>query len=800
MARRKVKKRRSVRRKKTTRYFKEGTQYASGNKIFLPADLGAMERRKKTFAGSVRNFTEKYLWPAYNGFLAEINNARDDPDEQRRIFADYVQLSNNDTHAKQILDHYTDTGGNLDWDRFVADVSSQDHLFNPDILTVDTNSKLTEKNKVTDVPLKAQVLRRLAIRHQDPSSPETTYNLDEQIQKGASDVILPKYITDVYGTLMGNTHIAKNKLSQSKADTVLKKYMGDVYKRKYNIDKPAERTLKRIFHGRKEKNLGEMIEWAKQNPKEFASLIEYDKIQNPNYGYKKDSLFSKITQRPWIEPEGFDVDKKSNKYDESLAIDINKKLGLKQGSMNPISVALAMKYNELKTEDGMENEEIIKELMGKDLEVEYIERAKKAMGKKRVNAKPLKEKAKMLGVTIKGTLYDTNKTSSKKKTKDSKSKFSTGGSGGGSSYGKAPGIKGFLSRDVAKKTSSGQTVYRKQSGILKDMQKKIDKKVKQRIRPTPKQRKSYFEKYFGEEYPREFIDDAKRGMEKGNWFRRRLIEHEAKRMAVDEKYKAEKTAKKIEDRGIALARETRARQRAEAVQKAATSPWYAAWYRFSLVTKWIIIIGITAAVLFLPIGMFHVLGWALAVGVVAVIQFIIWVFMEIWFLLAQTIVMLVSFVGQGFSFIVNWIGRGFGDLTGGEYQDTTYTDVQNMLMFDKVGDGIFAAATYEDTEGARQFLTWGALNLVPPNFLKLDSFKPDSFNTNTLISYVIPPLQDFFHWVYDPIANRYTNWMVTLPPDQWYWPGVIIGVPVILAIIGAVLAYRYLIRQKSFFV
>jgi hypothetical protein len=189
--------------------------------------------------------------------------------------------------------------------------------------------------------------------------------------------------------------------------------------------------------------------------------------------------------------------------------------------------------------------------------------------------------------------------------------------------------------------------------------------------------------------------------------------------------------------------------------------------------------------------MFHVLGWALAVGVIALFQFIIWVFMEFWLLIAQMLVAIVSLIGQAFTMLINYAGTALSNQLGQKYKAFDYQTVQNMLIFERDKAGNWVVYTFNDpSTGKTQILTWGALNLTPPSFMKLDSFMPTTFNTECVASYIFPPIQTFFTWLWGPIATRYTAW-ISNPATPWYWPGVVIGVPIILTIIAIVLIWRF---------
>jgi hypothetical protein len=188
------------------------------------------------------------------------------------------------------------------------------------------------------------------------------------------------------------------------------------------------------------------------------------------------------------------------------------------------------------------------------------------------------------------------------------------------------------------------------------------------------------------------------------------------------------------------------------------------------------------------LGLFYVVGWAMAVALVTLIQFLVWVFISIWFVLAQGIVALIGGIGQLFIGAVNGL---FGALTGwmGQpYQPLNWQWIQNMPMFKQDANGNWILLTYTDANGRRQMMTWGLANLVPPSFLKLDLFMPKTFDTNPIIAYIIPGLKEWFYWFYNPIAQMYTNWIQTQP---WYIIGVTAGMPFVITIVVILLAYWY---------
>jgi hypothetical protein len=125
------------------------------------------------------------------------------------------------------------------------------------------------------------------------------------------------------------------------------------------------------------------------------------------------------------------------------------------------------------------------------------------------------------------------------------------------------------------------------------------------------------------------------------------------------------------------------------------------------------------------------------------------------------------------------------------YKPFEYQTISNMLMFERDANFNWIVYSYTDpSTGKVELLRWGALNLAPPSFLNLQAFMPDKFNSEVIIGYIVPPLQAFFHWLYEPIALRYTAWIGD-PATPWYYPGLVIGIPIILAIVSLYFIYRY---------
>lgn len=798
-----------VKRKKVTprrkkRPVTQGKRYTRRIKYFKNPEYEAWGEVSDpdSLPGQLYHFSKKVLMPAYNEFTQELDTV-DDEDERKRIIADYAYLAGakkigSERKKNEVIKEYLDDHGNILWNKFTSDVRARRNLFDP--------NTLSQAKKQSDIPGQSildRAMRRLVLR-------QTGYGVvDEGItntftgEQGRPKlgILGTDQAKGMYDKLVGPIKISVPKTDKKATDRLFGKGLEKFLRSSHSSLSDSDiRWLKRIYP---DASIGEAFKNAREKPESFKQkMLTLRNVEGRRFDHKK--LFYDIVGEPYSDPEGFEgfegKGSSSGKYDKSLAKAFNKALGLSQGSMNPMAIGAALKWGDLKTEHGLSNEEILRRAEGEDLEGKYILEGSDKLGKKRVRKKALEKRAKKMGWNIVGIPDDTSYSKSKKK------KSSSGSSG--SSYSSTsssgtptskPKQKSWLSKKQVKIAPSGQFVWQKSKGALSDLGKKSRRKIKKKISPSAKEREKYFIDEFGETYPKDFIDDAKRKMREGNWVQRRLLEHQAKRMAYDVDYRGKKLAEKELDRGIAAAKYAKAQKQAEAVQKAATSPFYAAWHRFSLITKWVIVLGIAAAVLFLPVGMFYVLGWALAVGIVALIQFIVWVFMEIWLLLAQSVVTIVSLVGQAFTFVINWIGRSFAGLTGGEYAESSFLNVQDMLMFNRLEDGSFVVSTYTDETGARQLLTWGQLNLTPPSFLSLDEFRPETFDTSSIIAYIFPPIKNFFTWVYGPIADRYTAW-ISNPATPWYWPGVVVGVPIILAILAITLGYLFLKKKTKLFV
>jgi len=275
-------------------------------------------------------------------------------------------------------------------------------------------------------------------------------------------------------------------------------------------------------------------------------------------------------------------------------------------------------------------------------------------------------------------------------------------------------------------------------------------------------------------------DEEKQYLAKdANWYERLRMKSKAKRAYRDPVYRAKVEAKTEQKKGIYEAKVLKAKKDSKRRARAATSNWWRAWYALTN-NLWILIgVLLTISIVFLPVGLFYVLGWAMAVGITGLVQFVIWVFIELWFMIAQALVALIGMVGQGIMVAINFAGRAVTEALGFEYNAMEWTFVQDMTIPDL--PGFFGSGH-----------TWGEVNLVPPSFLRLDSFMPTVFDTDTILAKFIPLLSNFFNWVYAPVAERYTNWIASA---EWWYVGLVIGVPAVLAIIGIVAAVFFVRRR-----
>lgn len=307
------------------------------------------------------------------------------------------------------------------------------------------------------------------------------------------------------------------------------------------------------------------------------------------------------------------------------------------------------------------------------------------------------------------------------------------------------------------------------------------KKIKEKQKDRKKIEEERFKDYDEDDAYTYLTKEEKKYLAKTkNPITKKWVEHKATKMYNDPAYRAQQAAKKEERKGVYEAKLAKAQSDSRRRMKAATSPWWKAWYTLSH-NIWILIgVVLLLSMVFIPVGMFHVIGWAIAVGIVSLVSFIIWTFMELWFMIAQAIVALIGLVGQGITGAFNFIGNYVSDGIGYTFTQFNYQYVKDL-----------------DIPRAEKVLgygyTWGEWNLVPPNFLKLDSFMPETFDTKTILGHILPPVADFFEMVYAPIAERYLNWIAVAEP---LYVGTIIGIPIVIAIIGGVAIYYYYKKVK----
>ena len=340
--------------------------------------------------------------------------------------------------------------------------------------------------------------------------------------------------------------------------------------------------------------------------------------------------------------------------------------------------------------------------------------------------------------------------------------------------GKKAGVLGKLKSHISpKKTAPAASASTIQPQIKKPLKIKTTLRGKQ-LKTFRKLQKQPYSKYLSTA-ELEFASSS-------DPVTRKLKLAKARRMYRDPAYRAKILSKREEGKGFYEAKLESTKRLSKRRMKAATSPWWRAWYGISH-NLWVLLgVVLAIAILFLPIGMFHVLGWSLAVGIVSLVMFIVWIFIEGWWLIAQGMVAGINFIGQAIVGVINWIGGAFAGALGMSFTPFEHILVQNMNL---VGT---------DAAGNRVILgmKWGEANLVPPSFLKLDEFMPTSFDTDTIIAKIIPGIRSLFTWYTQPIADRYTQWISEVP---WYTVGAVIGIPIALIVLGIVAAAVY-VRRK----
>ena len=332
--------------------------------------------------------------------------------------------------------------------------------------------------------------------------------------------------------------------------------------------------------------------------------------------------------------------------------------------------------------------------------------------------------------------------------------------------------------------SGGNVVLRKKQGKISMALSSAGGKIKGKFTPSKRDRKKLYEKIKDDKRYNYLTDEEKKFAAYANPAQRRTILARGRKMYRDPAYRAKIKAKQEQKKGIYEAKLAGAVKESQRRQKAATSPFWRAWYTLTH-NLWVLIgVALTLAILFLPVGMFYVLGWAIAVGIVSLVMFVIWVFIELWWMIAQGLVAFINLVSQAIIGVMNYVGGAIAGALGQEFTPFQHILVQNMHIVERGPNG----------ERIILGITWGEWNLVPPDFLKLNEFMPTTFDTDTIIVKLWPALRSFFHWYTQPIADRYTEWISTAP---WYTVGAIIGIPIVLIIIG-VTAYALYIRRKLY--
>jgi uncharacterized membrane protein YgcG len=368
----------------------------------------------------------------------------------------------------------------------------------------------------------------------------------------------------------------------------------------------------------------------------------------------------------------------------------------------------------------------------------------------------------------------------------SKSSYSSSGGGGKTSYAKGGNLfmpetevayRGGKAVIKKKRSKAGQWVHDKSSVLSKaERERKRKKEINDRFEEL--KRDNEYKHLTNEQ--KYYIAKREKDLTFGGPGR---LKRKAEKISYDETERAKYFAKIEEKKGDAEARLIAAQKRSQRKAKAAKSPFWKVWYFLSNNIFVLVGLFLLISLLFLPIGLFYVLGWAIAVGMVSLVMFVIWVFMEMWFMIAQVIVALIGTIGQGITGLFNFIGVKVAGAVGMTFNQFNFQWMQDLELVGR-----------NPETGERELLgmSWGQWNLVPPDFMKLNEFMPREFDTDVLIVKLWPALRSFFNWYTQPIADRYTNWIATA---EWWYVGAIIGIPIVLAIIGLILAVGYFRRK-----
>lgn len=329
----------------------------------------------------------------------------------------------------------------------------------------------------------------------------------------------------------------------------------------------------------------------------------------------------------------------------------------------------------------------------------------------------------------------------------------------------------------------GKPVTKKRKGRIAQSLSDAGGSIKSKITPNTKDVRKIYDDLDDRKDLIYLTDEEKRYAAGAGYATRKRIIAKGQKMYRDPAYRAKKFAKKEETKGLYESKLAGAQKKSKRRMKAATSPWWKMWY--TLTNNLMVLIGVVIAlsILFLPIGLFYVTGWLIAAGLVSLVMFIIWVFIELWFLIAQALVAVINMIGQAIIGIINWVGFTITNAFGQSFTPFEHILVQNMNL-----------VQIDPVTGEKMILgiTFGAWNLVPPSFLKLDSFMPTSFDTDTIITKIFPAIRQFFTWYTEPLALRYTNYIATA---EWYEIAAILGIPIVLIIIALVVGLFY-VRRK----
>ncbi|RLG13811.1 MAG: hypothetical protein DRN66_03460, partial [Candidatus Nanohalarchaeota archaeon] len=188
-----------------------------------------------------------------------------------------------------------------------------------------------------------------------------------------------------------------------------------------------------------------------------------------------------------------------------------------------------------------------------------------------------------------------------------------------------------------------------------------------------------------------------------------------------------------------------------------------AWSRINKNIRFLIFILTLVAILFIPMGIFRFVGWAVAAAGMFLISLIYWVFVNFFNSIAYIFVTIINGVARIFMQLIIWVVNGITSIIGAPAWVAGQKLANNVLI------------TYKEIATVPKLMTPVA---------------PKWTGNQTLIEWIVRDIAGIksfnLGFIWKPLGDRMATWCATAP---WYQLAIVGLMPIVILIVGIVALY-----------